>query len=363
MYRDEQKNNQNKIVTIADVARHVGVAKGTVSRVLNGYTDISESTRERVMQAVDTLGYRASATARNLKRGRVDTFGIVLPLTPGHGADPFLAEFLDGISRALSEAEKDLIVATASSAEDAVTVMKRLISSRKVDGFILTRTAVEDQRINYLLEAGFPFVCHGRDQRQDEHPWMDVDNKSAFRSAVMRLADMGHAHIALVSARPEMNFSVQRQQGFRDGMQAAGLAVRQELCVETSMDETGGEQAAEKLLKLNNPPTAIVCMTDAIAIGVCKVLRRFKIEVGRDISVIGYDGLPACAHFDPAITSFEQDPVGAGRQLAELLTLSIQGHAAKELQVLCEARLIPGGSDGPPRKTSEELARYLKTFT
>lgn len=363
MQRSEDRQIKSKTVTIQDVAKHVGVAKGTVSRVLNGYTDIGEETRLKVLDAVKELGYKPSATARNLKRGKVDTFGIVLPLTPGHGADPFLAEFLDGINRALKEAEKDLIVATASSTDDAVEVMQRLISSRKVDGFILSRTAVDDERVKFLLDRGFPFVCHGRTERQDEHAWMDVDNKSAFSLAVKRLADLGHRRIALISARPDLNFSALRAVGFEEGMKEAGLDLDRDLVVEASMSEAGGEEAARQLLALPNPPTAIVCMTDALAIGVYKALRGFKLKAGEDVSVVGYDGLPACEHFDPPITSFSQDPVEAGRNLAELLTQSIQGEKPQNLQILHEARLIPGGSDGSPTRSSQDLAAYIKTFS
>ncbi|KZK79356.1 Catabolite control protein A [Pseudovibrio sp. W64] len=358
----DQNVQQRKSVTIGDVARHVGVAKGTVSRVLNNYTDISKATRERVLKAVEELGYRPSSTARNLKRGRVDTFGIVLPLMPGKGADPFLAEFLDGMTRALNAVDKDLLVTTASSMDDAVLAIRRLISSQKVDGFVLTRTATNDPRVDYLLDRGFPFVSHGRTAREGEHPWFDIDNHAAFYSAARKVIAQGHTRIALVMSNPQMNFSRLRIEGFQQGLEEAGLSFEEQLIVETSLDEPGGEQAALQLLHQDRPPTAIICMTDAIAIGVTKIIRRHGLTIGEDVTVIGYDGLPVCEHFDPPLTSFAQEPVLAGSTLAELLTKAISGQPARELQVLAEARLIQRGSDGPPRKTPEELKAHLSAY-
>ena len=210
-------------VTIDDVARHVGVAKGTVSRVLNNYTDISEETRKRILNAVQELGYQPSATARNLKRGRQDTLGIVIPVGHGSGADPFLAEFIDGIARALDELGLDLLVTTAHSREHMIESLERLIARRKVDGFIVTRTEVDDPRVAYLQERRFPFVAHGRTRDPSGYAWFDIDNEAAFAEGVRHLYSLGHERIGFLGGSLELNFARQRLEGYRQALEALGV--------------------------------------------------------------------------------------------------------------------------------------------
>ena len=254
-------------VTIADVARHVGVAKGTVSRVLNNYTDISPATRERILKAVQELGYQPSSTARNLKRGRQDTIGLVMPVAQNRGADPFLAEFIDGIARALDGLDLDLLITTAHGTDDIVKTHERLIARRKVDGFILTRTEVDDPRVRFLMKQQFPFVAHGRTRLSVDHAWLDVDNEAVFAQGVDHLVSLGHRRIGLIGGPLDLNFACQRRDGYRSGLAANGLDRVPELEVQADLTEEGGADGARQLLTGSLPPTALLCATDAQAIG------------------------------------------------------------------------------------------------
>ncbi|WP_417666429.1 LacI family DNA-binding transcriptional regulator [Roseibium sp.] len=347
-------------VTIDDVARHLGVAKGTVSRVLNNYTDISPATRERVLKAVKELGYQPSSTARSLKKGRQDTLGIVLPVGRGRGADPFLAEFVDGVARALDELDRDLLITTAHSARHMLDTHERLIARRKVDGFILTRTEVNDPRIEFLQTRRFPFVAHGRTADPSGFAWLDIDNEKTFVEGVAHLVKLGHRRIGFLGGPRDLNFACQRRAGYRRGLAEAGLNEDSALEVELALTEEGGVEGARQLLGLYEPPTALFCITDALAIGAMRLCRDLGLRVGEDVTVIGYDGLPVGAYVDPPLTTFSQSALTAGGQIARMLIDVIEGTAPADRQELAQAELIRRSSDGPPARTPEELAKMLR---
>lgn len=347
-------------VTIDDVARHVGVAKGTVSRVLNNYTDISEETRKRILKAVRDLGYQPSATARNLKRGRQDTLGIVIPVGHGSGADPFLSEFIDGIARALDELGLDLLVTTAHSREHMIETLKRLIARRKVDGFIVTRTGVNDPRIAYLTEQNFPFVAHGRTGDPSGYAWFDIDNEAAFADGVRHIYSLGHERIGFIGGSLELNFALQRRNGYRQGLEALGVPHDPGLESLQALSEKGGFAGAEALLSLDNPPTALLCVTDALAIGAVQFCRKYGLKAGSDVTVIGYDGLPVGEYLDPPLTTFSQSAQEAGGRVARMLIDVLDGKEPTSLQALAKATLIRRASDGAPSMTPEALSRLLR---
>jgi LacI family transcriptional regulator len=347
-------------VTIDDVARHVGVAKGTVSRVLNNYTDISEDTRKRILKAVQDLGYQPSATARNLKRGRQDTLGIVIPVGHGSGADPFLSEFIDGIARALDELGLDLLVTTAHSREHMIETLERLIARRKVDGFIVTRTEVDDPRIAFLLEKNFPFVAHGRTRDPEGYAWFDIDNETAFADGVRHLYSLGHERIGLIGGSLELNFALQRLTGYRQGLEALGVAYDPSLESLQNLSEKGGATGAEALLSLETPPTALLCVTDALAIGAVQFCRKLGLKAGSDVTVIGYDGLPVGEYLDPPLTTFSQSAQDAGGRVARMLIDVLDGKNPTSLQALAQANLIRRASDGAPTMTPAALAEVLR---
>ncbi|NVK35230.1 MAG: substrate-binding domain-containing protein [Rhodobacteraceae bacterium] len=347
-------------VTITDVARHAGVTKGTVSRVLNNYTDISQGTRSKILKSVQELGYVPSATARNLKRGRQDTLGIVLPIGKSAGVDPFLAEFVDGIARELDGSDKDLLITTAHSETHMVETLERLIARRKVDGFILTRTHVDDKRVRFLLDRKFPFVLHGRTDVPGSYAWYDIENDETFSLGVKHLNELGHEAIGFVGGPRELYFAFQRKSGYRKAMRELGQDSQQWLVVDQPMTESGGYAAAEELLKRATPPTAILCSTDALAIGAMRCCKDLGLAVGEDVSVVGYDGLPVGGYTDPPLTTYSQCAHAAGGKVANMLIKVIEGANPADLQFVEPASLVRRASDGPRKKSSAQIAEIVR---
>ncbi|MDJ0943251.1 MAG: substrate-binding domain-containing protein [Kiloniellales bacterium] len=349
-------------VTLNTLAQELGLAKSTVSRALNGYPDIAEQTRERVRGAADRCGYRPSSMARNLKRGRVDTVGVVLTGEGPDIASPFFAQFLRGVTRALDREGLDLMVATAPGPDRWREAYDRLIASRKVDGFIVTRTETRDPRIAYLRQRGVPFVSYGRTENPSQYAWFDMDNRRAFAEATERLAGLGHRRIGFIAAPGAFNFARERLAGYRAARDALGLDDDRALIRRAGLKEADGWGAADALMALERPPTALICVRDAVAIGAARALGARGLRVGEEVSVIGYDDVPHAEFMDPPLTTFSQESETAGTRVAEMLLGLMRGRRAKDLQELRPAKLIERASDGPPGRTPESLRALLNAI-
>lgn len=339
---------RRETVSIAQLAKHCGLSGGTVSRALNNYPDIAAKTRERVQKAAHDLGYRPSSAARRLARGVVETVGFVMPSRGDHLSDPFLSEILDGLATELAVHDWDLLLSAVPEDHDEIEVMDRLILSGKVDGFAVTRTRRNDPRVEYLKSAGVPFVVHGRTEKHDDYSWLDIDNEKAFVDAVNFLVGLGHKKIALLGGDPAMNYAWLRRQGFIKGLEAANIAVVPEFILDNITDEIAARGAICQLLSLADRPTAVVCITDAVAIGVIHALHHAGLEAGREISVIGYDGLPMGAAIEPALTTMSQASYDAGREIGRMLLKQAATQNFEISQTLWEAKLTLRASANPP---------------
>ncbi|MGH1331954.1 MAG: LacI family DNA-binding transcriptional regulator [Paracoccaceae bacterium] len=345
--------------TINDVAAAIGVSKGTVSRALNGYSDIAEATRLRISKAAQDLGYSPLPHAQAIRTGRVRALGLVLQIYEHDGHRPFLADFLAGVSQVASDEGWTLTIANAARQEDLAPVLKRLVAERKADGFIVARTMLDDPRVAHLRAADVPFVLYGRTRVEDGCAWFDIESDVAMEAAVARLARFGHERIGFVCGDPAYHYNALRLRGYMAGMHAAGLEIAAELRIQNATTSLQGLDATRALLALPAPPTAIVFATDLAALGAWPAAQEAGLAIGRDLSVIGYDGLPEGAVVQPGLTSFAVDSRAAGEELGMLLIRRCRGESPEDLRRTARAKLVARGSDGPPAQTSKILARRI----
>lgn len=354
-----------KRVKLDELAKHLGLSKSTVSRALNGYPDISEGTRKRVEVTARKMGYRPLSHAQAIRTGRVRAIAMVINSEEPDRHNPFLQDFLAGACEAASALDWTMTISTAKSEKDMLEVLGRLVEERKADGFILPRTEVNDPRVKYLRELGVPFILYGRTgygqaDAQHDTSWFDISGETAIRDAVDRLVRIGHTRIGYVGSDPKFNYSHLRRDGYLEGLKAAGLPADPELIREGARTREEGAVEARALLTLGRPPTAIVFATDLAALGCYPVCTELGLEIGRDVSILGYDGIPECQYVSPGLTTFSVDSQRAGERLANMLIRQTRGEAPADLRELSEAVLIERESDGPPRLTPEELARKIQ---
>lgn len=336
-------------VNLKTLAAHLGLTVGTVSRAMNGYADISVATRERVQRAADELGYRPNQNARRLSSGVPETICYLMPRYASSTAQPFVAQLLQGLGEALHKRNWDLLVSHADSSKDDLTQIDRLVRSGRVGGLVISRPLKNDPRIRLMQDLKCPFVVHGRTAASDDYAWYDIDGEEAFVTAVNHLVGLGHSKIGFIGAPLQFQFAQDRLNGYQAALQYNGLPVDQDLIQIADFSDEGGQIATDMLLDLPCPPTALVCVSDTMAFGALAAIRERGLVPGKDVSVIGYDGLQFGQHTHPPLTTMSQPQAHAGRRLGDMLLAIIDGDDPKNHQELQRAHLLRRKTDGPLR--------------
>lgn len=330
------------------LAKSLGLSMTTVSRAINGYSDVSEATRERVLRAAQEHDYRPNPAARRLASGKADAVGFVIPLSAGAFSDPFYGELLAGIGARLENDGIDLTVFAASQGAAEMRIYRRLADRRRADGVIVALTRRKDERIAFLQERGIPFVAFGRTESDVPYAWLDIDNEAGFRQVTKHLIGLGHRRIALINYLTTYTFAHLRLMGYRHALAEHAIVFDPNLVCEGEMSEGMGSQFTNRLLEQPDPPTAIICASYFASMGVRLALQARGLELGRDISLVVYEDAPVISR-DSAVTVLRQPIYECGSAAADmLLKLISKEEEAGNLQRLWLPELVPGRSDGPP---------------
>ena len=335
--------------SLKSIAKKLSLSESTVSRALNDYKDISKSTKELVNKTVIKMGYQPNVFARRLASGKPESLGFIIPWRDGQLNDPFLGELMIGMSSALSKNGWDLTVLVAKNLEDEIKLFKKLSFSKNISGLVISRTLRNDARFNLLSDLKIPFVAHGRSQNCSDSAWLDIDNETAFYDMTKHFISLGHKKIAHIGGPSIYNFSIQRKSGWEKGMWEVGFSVPNEYLQIAELSFEGGMKAMDELLKLDVPPTSVCCVSDTVAIGAMQSLRNHNLYPGREISLIGYDGLELGAWIDPPLSTMKQPLHSVGEDLANMLMELVNDKKdPTELQKLFRASILRRGTDNPP---------------
>lgn len=327
------------MATIKEVAERANVSTATVSYVLNGTGTVTEATRQRVLAAIAELNYQPNYAARSM-RGRSHTLGLVLPALPTRLTDPLLSELLSGLSEAAASRGYYLLLATAGEEQVEHTLAEQLVRTNRVDGVVLLDVKTDDGRVRYLSERGIPLVCAGPPPEGVDCPHVMVDGRTGARIAMQYLLRLGHRRIGLIMLPTDLAASDPRYQGYVDALVMAGLAFDPTLAVEAGHTQADGVTAMQELLSLAEPPTAVLACSDELAFGAMHALYDAGLEVGRDISLVGFDDVPMAAHTHPPLTTLRYPHRDLGLHLAQLLIATIEGRTPEPCGVTLDMKLI-----------------------
>jgi DNA-binding LacI/PurR family transcriptional regulator len=328
--------------TIKDVGREAGVSIATVSYVLNETGAVSEGTRQRVLQAVEKLGYRPSVIAKGLQAQESRMFGYSWRPAPPDQFNPILEKFIHGMAEAAARHGYHVLTWPSTEPSSEVAPYREMVESGRVDGFVLSNTNLDDRRIRYLLDAEFPFVAFGRANSEWDFAWVDVDGADGVKQAVDHLLALGHQRIACL-AWPEASLTGQhRLMGYYDAMASAGLPVEEGWILRVENDYWHAYQAAQRWLAQppDRRPTAVVALADLMAIGVVNATGDAGLEAGRDLAVVGFDDAPIAGYLHPPLTSLRQPIAEIGERVVTMLIDLVRGEMPSPAQVLLKPRLI-----------------------
>ena len=336
----------DRSVTMRDVARATGVSQSTVSRVLSGTASavpIASDTRQRVLAEAARMGYEPNPLARALRGAPMMLLGLIVREI----TDPFFATAVEAISTEARLHGYNVVLGTAHGRAEEAIELRAVLETRHCDALVLIGDMRDQPRmLEDLLHAHVPVVAMWQGSALRGIPMVNIDNRAGIRAALDHLHGLGHRRIALVGGHPFAAIG-ERRAAYRDWTEEHGLAVPDGYVQLRSNEPAGGEAALEALLALPDPPTAIVCTTDLIAVGVLHAAAARGVSVPRDLSVTGFDDLPLSAHLVPALTTLRM-PIRV--MAARAVGIAIGDQVAPTGEECLEPELIVRRSTAPPAR-------------
>ncbi|OAH11114.1 LacI family DNA-binding transcriptional regulator [Streptomyces jeddahensis] len=332
--------------TLADVAQRVGVSAKTVSRVLNEDGPVSESTRVKVLAAVEELGFQPNLMARNMRMGTRDsTVGLIVPEV----GNPFFGALAGGVEGAVRGHGLTLLMAASEEDEQQEHTLVTAFLARRISGLLVVPAAGSNHRyLRRERDSGLPLVFVDRPATGLSADAVVSANEEGARTGVAHLAAHGHRRIAFIGDRPATLYTRKmRQRGYESALEAAGIPYDPSLVVSAHDPYTAGV-AVRRLLDSPTPPTAVFTANNVASLGVLPALA----EAGRrDVALVGFDDLPLAGVLQPGLTVVAQDPAAIGRAAAEQALARLRGERGAARTVTVTVRLVERGSgELPPPK-------------
>ncbi len=338
-------------MNLKQLAETLGLSQTTVSRALNGYPEVSEKTRHKVVHAARLHDYQPNPRAKGLATGKAMAIGHIIPISGRlEMVNPIFGDFIAGAGEVYSGDGYDMVLSLVNM--DAQEQAYRNIKTRgSVDGVVIHGPQTNDPRLQLLSDIGLPFVVHGRaGDLTTPYSWVDVNNRRAFLDATAFLLGLGHRRIGLLNGQEHMDFAIRRRQGFEDAFRDCGLAPDRKLMATGEMTESYGHKAARAMLALPDRPTAFVVSSIITAFGVRRAIEEAGHALGRDISVVTFDDDLSYLQNEadiPVFTSTRSSVRAAGEAVARMLLDQIANPGLPPDTLLLEAELIIGTSTGP----------------
>jgi LacI family transcriptional regulator len=341
-------------VTLRDIALATGVSVNTVSRALTGKFDINAETKARVQAAAQRLGYRPNLQARSLVLGRTRSLGLVV----SDCTNPFYAMLIRAVEEVASRNGYALLLATSSESVEREIAAVQMLRERRIDGLLLSPVSVDAPHLRSLTDANWPCVLLTRRPSGYKGPFVGTDNEEAADLAMRHLLELGHRSIAHVTLEGGGISARTRLSGYRRALTRAGISPGCRIELAAPQTIAGGHEAGRALLTRVPRPTAIFAYNDLQAVGLILALRDAGIEVPREISIVGFDGIDLGEVVDPPLTTMSQQIDRIGRIGAQMLLDSLASRPDRR-QHLLPATLVLRGSTAHPVRSSHASARRI----
>lgn len=330
-----KRHKTDKRPTIAQIAQIAGVSVPTVSKVLNGRTDVALPTRERVEQIIQEYGFVRNRAARALRKGKTGLVDLIVPRLD----DEYFLPILEGVSQVLREAGVRLVLtATYYRTEEEVQWIDT-VTDHSTDGILLVLPS--EEAIAHLEQAGLPFVLiHNQGGLLSTVPSVRITSWEGGFVATKHLIDLGHRRIAYIGKTAQARDAIERIAGYRAALDEANIPLDPRLQCAGDFTEDDGYVATKTLLALPEPPTAIFAGNDRQAAGVYRALHELGLTVPGDMSVIGFDNLPYTEIMNPPLTTVHAPRLELGRTAATMLLRLLNGETLEMARVVLPTQFI-----------------------
>jgi LacI family transcriptional regulator len=330
-------------VTIAEIAEHAGVSVPTVSKVLNGRSDVAESTRLRVQQVMAERGYQRRKPGTQRRVGLVD---MVLPSLDS----PWVVEVLRGAEAEARKAGAQIVITSAENRPAGDRQWLDHLMARRSDGLVLVVSEPDPEVVEQLAALHTPIVLLDPVGGSDpSFATVGATNWAGGLSAVEHLVSLGHRRIGVISGRPQLVCSQERIEGYRAALGRAGIAPDEDLVHFGDFRARGGRLGAQQMLDLAEPPTAIFAGSDMQAVGVYQEAAARGLRIPEDLSVVGFDDIAFCEDMTPQLTTVRQP---LARMASEAVRLALAAEdTTPPPRVELATHLVLRESTGPAPQT------------
>lgn len=331
-------------VTLQTIADAAGLSRATVSLVMRDHPTIPKKTKDMVLAKADELGYVYNRSAASLRTHNTRTIGLLV-----HDiTNPYFAEIVAAIQQSLSDLKFVAFLGDSGDCADRQMAFLNVMREYNVDGILISPAAgtdAEDLK-KKLRQWRLPCVFYSRHLDDADFDYVGCDNSTDMQRLTQVLIDSGHRRIAFVGANDAISSGRERLRGFRAAMDSAGLAVAPERVVHCPSTRLEGYNAAQKLLSLDDRPTAIACFNDTLAFGAMLAVQNAGLTVGQDISITGFDDVIEASLWRPGLATNRIPTVEIGHEVVRLLVERINGLGTPPVCHLINGELVWRGSAG-----------------
>jgi DNA-binding LacI/PurR family transcriptional regulator len=332
-----------KRATIKDVAAEAGVSYQTVSRVINNQSGVTRETRARVEQAIRKLNFRPNLAARTLPRRRSHIIGLIVPYEAAYlFRDPNLLAQINCIDTEANARDYNLLLSTAGGSGSGLEAYQRFIRNQVADGALVVETANIQEGNQLLTQHNYPYVSLGYDLSGDRAYSVHHNDKAGAKEATRHLLHQGHRRIGIIDGPPLGAVVSLRQRllGHQEILAEAGLSFDPDLVAYGDYTRRSGQLAAEQLLALPDPPTAIFALNDRMAMGAIWAVQAAGLRVPADVAVVGFDDVPAAAEFSIPLTTVSRTNQQMGQVASRMLFQLIADEPVEPREVVLPAKLV-----------------------
>lgn len=323
-------------VTIYDVAREAGVSMATVSRVVNGNPNVKPATRKKVMDAIQRLGYRPNAVARGLASKRTTTVGVIIPDI----SSLFYAELARGIEDIANMYKYNIILCNSDQKLDKEIHLVNTLLEKQVDGLLFMGSQITDEHIQVFRTSDTPIILLATKDPDNEFPSVSIDYKQATYDAAKFLIERGHRRVGYISGPLEDPLAGQlRLEGYRSALEEHNQEMEHDLITLGDYRYNSGYKATEHLFNLQNPPTAILALSDEMAVGSIHFYQDHGLSIPDDVEIIGFDNTRLTTMVRPQLTSVVQPMYDIGAVSMRLLTKYMNKESVDDHLVILPHRL------------------------
>jgi len=343
--------------TLKDISKLTGFSLATISKALNGYSDVSDRTKEIIFSTAEKLNYYPDYEGHKLQRRDTKTIAIIIRglADSNHDGDPVISDIIKGVAMYSLESDIDMALYHLSNDRQREISYYKFCRSRNIDGAILLGFGMNDPYIKEAKNTSYPIVLFDAFLKNSSTNYgsVTIDNVMMSQIATQYLIDTGHQTIAFINGRKEAQVSILREEGYRNAIIGAFNTIDESLIEYGDFMQKRAYNIALKLLQTRSDIDAIFCASDMMATGVYEAARELGLEIPKDISVIGFDGIPLSKYIQPPLTTVKQDFVKMAYKSAELLRNIVYRHEPSATHFV-DAELIIRDSTTPRGKAKRK---------